>query len=157
MKKRLTFPVRRREPKPGTLAWAKQVKRAMVSAAQMSIRGEIDHIVERAMVRDGRIVTLSGLVFFSTATQDAWMLDAVDGMAAPLCRGGGVLPAPLVEETSTRFAIDWPLDFRLEDEAFVTEDRNTGRTVRVLGYPVEAIAGALRQARETASPRRENR
>jgi hypothetical protein len=75
------------------------------------------------------------------------MLDAEDGLGAPLCRGGDVAATPLVEETADRFSIQRPLSFRLDGEAFVTEDRHTGRIVCVLGYPVEAIASALNAAK----------
>jgi len=118
----------------------------VLSRAQTSIRGEIEHIVERALEGDGRIVTRGGLVFFSTDTQDAWMLDAEDAMAAQRCRGGSVQASPIVEETADRFSINWPLNFRIDGEVFVTQDRNTGRLTSVLGYPVEAIAAALDQA-----------
>lgn len=135
--------------RPGTGALA-QTKRDVVPATQMSVRREIEHIVDCATQGEARTVALGGLVFFSTTTQDAWVLDAEDGLAAPICRGGDVLDSPLLEEAEDRFSIDWPLDFQLEGETFVTEDRRTRRLVRVRGYPLKAIAGALEVARASS-------
>jgi hypothetical protein len=48
---------------------------------EVSIAEESLYIVAQAMVGDARVVSLPPLVFFSTATGDAWVLDAVDGLA----------------------------------------------------------------------------
>ena len=46
-----------------------------LSREQINIRREVDYIVRRAAERDVRIVTLGSLVFFSTESGDAWLLD----------------------------------------------------------------------------------
>lgn len=48
---------------------------------EVSIAGEADYIVARAMAEDSRVVSLPPLVFFSTTTGDAWVLDAEDNLA----------------------------------------------------------------------------
>ena len=45
---------------------------------------EVDYIVGRAAESDARVVTLGQLVFFSTQTGDAWLLDPEDHLALPL-------------------------------------------------------------------------
>jgi hypothetical protein len=44
------------------------------------------------------------------------------------------------EETDTRFAIGWKGEYRIDGNAFVYIDRDTGRIVTILGYPVRRIA-----------------
>jgi hypothetical protein len=46
------------------------------------------------------------LVFFSTATGNAWVLDAEDNLALPLAAAGTRLPFAITE-TPERFAIEW--------------------------------------------------
>ena len=53
-----------------------------------------------------RVVRFGQLVFFSTETGDAWMLDPADGLARCLARDGVALPAGIVE-TPDRFGIEW--------------------------------------------------
>jgi hypothetical protein len=55
---------------------------------QVSIQSEVKYIVRRAAERDAWVVTLGPLVFFSTETGDAWMLDPADGLALCLARDG---------------------------------------------------------------------
>ena len=44
------------------------------------------------------------------------------------------------EETDTRFAIGWKGKYRIDGDAFVYIDQNSGRVVAILGYPVHRIA-----------------
>src|SRR5258708_6658063 len=48
----------------------------------------VSPIQRRAAEHDGRFVTIGQLVFFSTETGDAWMLDPTDRLAARLARDG---------------------------------------------------------------------
>ena len=48
--------------------------------------GEADYIIGKAQKRDTLIVSLGSIVFFSTYTGDAWMLDSEDGLALCLAR-----------------------------------------------------------------------
>ena len=43
-----------------------------------SIRREIDYLVSRARAGEERLVTFGPLLFFSTSSGDAWMLDPAD-------------------------------------------------------------------------------
>ena len=77
-----------------------------VRGEKVSIAKEADYIIARATAEDARFVSLHRLVFFSTATGNAWVLDAVDNPALPLAAAGTGLPFAITE-TPERFAIDW--------------------------------------------------
>ena len=47
----------------------------------MNVRAEARYIIRCAQDRAGRVVTLNQLIFFSTPTGDAWMLDPDDHLA----------------------------------------------------------------------------
>ena len=65
---------------------------------------EIKYIQRQAAKHDGRFVTIGPLVFFSTETGDAWMLDPSCQLAARLARDGD--PEPIdFKETDTNYAI----------------------------------------------------
>ena len=66
---------------------------------------KVDYIIARAAQFDSRVVTLGQLVFFSTASGDALMLDPEDGLAFKLAEAGNRNPAKIVE-TANRFTIE---------------------------------------------------
>lgn len=100
---------------------------------------EIRYIQRRAAEHDGRWVTVNSLVLFSTDTGDAWLLDPQDHLAARLARDGD--PEEVYfEETDTRFAIGWKGEYRIEGNAFVYVDNDSGRVLTILGYPIHRIA-----------------
>src|SRR5438128_1837901 len=103
---------------------------------------EVDYIVARAAQFDSRVVTLGQLVFFSTATGDAWMLDPEDGLALKLAEAGDRNPVKIVE-TANRFAIEWTASYLIDGEAFVTMDASGQRVI--LGYPVQEVTLAQRR------------
>jgi hypothetical protein len=111
-----------------------------VPAKGFSLADEIQYIQARAAVRDGRLVVINHQVaFFSTDTGDAWLLDPIDHLAARLARDG--LPeAIFYEETATQFGIAWKGTYRIEGDAFLYTDSNSGRVITILGYPTEKIA-----------------
>ena len=100
---------------------------------------EIRYIQRRAAERDGRWVTVGSLALFSTDTGDAWLLDPQDHLAARLARDGD--PEEVYfEETDTRFAIGWKGKYKIDGDAFVYIDNDSGRVVTILGYPIPRIA-----------------
>jgi hypothetical protein len=107
----------------------------------VDIHREIRYITSRAQAGDARMVSLGSLVFFSTASRDAWMLDAEDRYALCLCRDGEPQPHRILETEQT-FAIEWTADFAIEGEKFVVRQRG-GRTLVMDGYPTSAIASHL--------------
>jgi hypothetical protein len=100
---------------------------------------EIKYIQGRAAEHDGRFVTLGPLVFFSTETGDAWMLDLSDQLAARLARSGD---PELIDfrETDTNYAIGWKGTYRIDGRAFVYTDQKSGRVTAITGYPSAKIA-----------------
>ena len=104
---------------------------------------EVDYIVGRAAESDARVVTLAQLVFFSTETGDAWLLDPEDHLALCLARDGSRLPVQIVE-TATRFALEWTAWYSFEGDAFIVTDGSGVRAI--LGYPTAARRAAERRA-----------
>lgn len=110
-----------------------------VAGKDFRLAEEIGYIQGRAAERDGRLVTVSPLVLFSTATGDAWLLDPSDHLAARIARDGD--PEELYfEETDTRFAIGWKGNYQIDGDAFVFIDRDTARVTTILGYPTRRLA-----------------
>ena len=99
---------------------------------------EIRYIQRRASEHEGRFVRVGSLALFSTDTGDAWLLDPEDHLAARLARDGD--PEDVYfEGTDTRFAIGWKGKYRIDGDAFVYSDKDSGRIVTILGYPVRRI------------------
>ena len=100
----------------------KKIKRGpgkqRIEGKQFRLAREINYIQRRAAAYDARFVTVGPLVFFSTQTGDAWMLDPSDRLAARLAREGD--PEPIeFQETDTDFAIGWKGNYHIEGRAFV--------------------------------------
>jgi hypothetical protein len=111
-------------------------RRAEFDAA--AIRKEVAYIVRRARARDTRVVSFGPLVFFSTATGDAWMLDPEDGAPVCLCRDGEAEIPVQVEDLGEQVAIRWECEYRIEGDAF-TFAESGGRLTAILGYPGREI------------------
>jgi len=120
------------------------IETRIVDVATWRVADEVQYIQRRAAEYDGRVVTVGPLLLFSTETGDAWVLDPVDHLAMPVAREGEPLPVHIVEDTATRFAIDWTGQYRIDGDAFVYMDKDA-RTVRtILGYPTRLIAEPTR-------------
>ncbi len=115
--------------------------RQMVDGKGFRLADEVRYIQDKAADHDGRMVTISQLILFSTDTGDAWLLDVTDQLAVRLARDGDPEPIHL-EETDTSFAIEWKGHYRIDGPAFVYVDRDTGRVTTTLGYPTQKIAQA---------------
>lgn len=110
-----------------------------IEGKDFQLADEIRYIQRRAAEHDGRFVTVGSLALFSTQTGDAWLLDPEDHFAARLARDGDPEEVYL-EETDARFAIGWKGKYRIEGDAFVYIDKDSGRIVTILGYPIRRIA-----------------
>ena len=117
----------------------------MVDGKDLRLADEVRHIQKCAARHDGRIVTLGQLIFFSTETGDAWLLDWEDGLAAPLARDGDREPIH-IEETDANFTIDWKGSYRIEGAAFIYADRQRGGMRAILGYPTQKLEAAARSS-----------
>lgn len=110
-----------------------------IDAKDFHLADEIRYIQRRAAEHDGRFVTVGSLALFSTDTGDAWLLDPEDHLAARLARDGDPEDLPF-EETETNFAIGWKGEYQIDGKAFVYLDRESGRILTILGYPILRIA-----------------
>ena len=109
-----------------------------IAGQDFRLADEIRYIQRRAAEHQGRFVTVGTLALFSTDTGDAWLLDPGDHLAARVARDGD--PEDVYfEETDTRFAIGWKGEYRIDGDAFVYIDRDSGRIITILGYPVNRI------------------
>ena len=103
----------------------------MVDGRDFRLADEVRHIQRCAARHSGRIVTLGQLIFFSTETGDAWLLDWEDGLAAQLARDRE--PEPIhIEETDANFSIDWKGHYRIDGPAFIFVDRKARGTRAIL-------------------------
>ena len=126
----------------------KTIKRRLgkrhMEGKDFQLADEIRYIQRRAAEHDGRFVTVGSLALFSTDTGDAWLLDPEDHLAARLARDGDRDEVHF-EETDTRFAICWKGNYRIDGDAFVYVDTDSGRLVAILSYPIRRIAECVDQ------------
>ena len=119
-------------------------KQRLLTSEQIVMNREADYIIKRAQRYESRVVLINGLIFFSTQTGDAWILDPEDHLALCLARDGD-RQAFSILETPTQFQVAWEARFSIEGDTFtlITEDGNI-RTI--LGYPVREIEKLIRRA-----------
>ena len=122
-------------------------KRAAQQQSRQSLHlgKEIRSIQRRAAQQDGRIVSIGPLVFFSTDTGDAWILEPADALACRLAVGGDPLEI-FFEETDTGYAIGWQGYYRIDSELFTYEDRSTHRRIAIGGYPVHLLRRVINES-----------
>ena len=118
-----------------------------LSRDSLHLAKEVRSIQRRAADHDGRIVTIGPLVFFSTDTGDAWMLEPADQLAARLATDGDPLLVH-IEETETRYAIGWQGRYRIEAQMFIYEDTDSHRLTAIQGYPVQQLLRAIDEANQ---------
>jgi hypothetical protein len=116
-----------------------RTERRWLTGKSFRLADEVRAIQRRAAEHDGRVVTIGPLALFSTDTGDAWLLDPAEQLATRLAREGAPLPVHL-EETDTTFAIGWSGHYRIEGDAFIHSDRESGRMITILGYPTHHIS-----------------
>ena len=120
-----------------------QPKKKKLNREQISITGESNYILNRAQNYESRVVSLGSLIFFSTETGDAWMLDYKDGLALCLAKVGEKQPFRIVE-TPEKFAIEWNVTYQIEGDKFVVIQKS-GQVRTILGYPTEEILKAIQR------------
>jgi hypothetical protein len=115
-----------------------------MTATAKSITQEAKYIIGRARANDARVVTLGVLVFFSTASGDAWALDTEDSLALCLAFDGEEQPF-YVGGNEEGFEIGWNGSFVFDGDTFVIHS-NSGDILEVDGYPVAEILLAIHQS-----------
>jgi hypothetical protein len=115
---------------------------ARLSRQSLHLAKEVRTIQDRAAANDGRIVSIGPLVFFSTDTGDAWLLEPAGKLAVRLAQAGDPLPVH-IEETDTSYAIGWQGRYRIDGSMFVYEDTGSRRLVAIQGYPMPQLLRAI--------------
>ena len=126
----------------------RQSNPARRSQESLQLAEEVRSIQRRAAERDGRMISIGPLVFFSTETGDAWMLEPAGQLATRLAVDGDALPV-LIEETEIDYAIGWQGRYRIEGAAFIYEDNRTGRVTAIRGYPLKLLQRVINNASHT--------
>jgi hypothetical protein len=105
---------------------------------------EADYIIKRAQRYESRVVLINGLIFFSTQTGDAWILDPQDHLALCLAQDGE-RQAFSILETPTKFQIAWEAQYHIDGDTFILVTKD-GDIRAVLGYPIREIEDTIRRA-----------
>ena len=114
----------------------------MVEGRNYRLADEVRYIQRKAADYDSRVVSIGQIVLFSTESGDAWLLDPAEGLAARVARDGD--PEPIhVEDTETTFRIGWKGQYRIDGDAFVYLDGETGKLTSISGYPIEKLSEVL--------------
>jgi len=120
-------------------------KQRLLSREQISMNREADYIIKRAQLYESRVVLINGLIFFSTQTGDAWILDPNDHLALCLARDGERQTFSILE-TPMKFRVAWDAHYQIDGDAFILVMKDGGiRTI--LGYPVTDIEDMTRRMR----------
>ena len=109
----------------------KRRKQRLLSREEVSINREADYIIEKALLHDSRVVGIGELVFFSTQTGDAWILDAADSLALCLARDGERQNFSILE-TPTNFQIVWGAQYLIDGETLTVATKD-GSVRKILG------------------------
>jgi hypothetical protein len=115
------------------------------SRQSLHLAKEIRSIQRQAAEHDGRVVSIGPLVFFSTDTGDAWILEPAAALACRLAVGGDATEI-FFEESETGYAIDWQGHYRIEGELFTYEERASHRRITIGGYPVPLLRRVVSEA-----------
>jgi hypothetical protein len=124
---------------------------ARLSRQSLHLAKEVRTIQHRAAEHDGRIVSIGPLVFFSTNTGDAWMLEPADQLAARLAVAGDPLPVQ-IQETDASYAIGWQGRYQIDGDTFIYEDNRSGRLNTIHGYPLKQLRRVISEADRRQPP-----
>lgn len=117
----------------------------VIPTTETTLRDEVDYVCKLASKGDCQMITMNELVFFSTPTRDAWMLDWEDKLAICLMKAGALQPCEFAE-TKRKFGIHWQGHFAIEGEFFCYTDNKTPLSSKTIyGYPTEAISATMEQ------------
>ena len=108
-----------------------------------SLSQEINTIIQMSHQREARLLTLGRLIFFSTETGDAWILDPDQGRARCLSLDGEKQPVT-INENAVDSIFDWDSEYRIKGSLFTVLEYS-GPVRTVLGYPTRHIEEAIRQ------------
>ena len=115
----------------------------MVDGKSFRLADKVHYIQRRAAEHDERIVTVGQLVFFSTETGDAWLLDTLDHLAARLTRDGD--PEPIDIEFLLPCFVRYPpveVCLDLSSRGTVIDGRTGSGKTAILKYILSTVEHA---------------
>jgi hypothetical protein len=115
-----------------------KILRRIVKRKKGTILSEANYILRRAQEFDSRVVSFGPLLFFSTQSGDAWMLDHGDGLALCLAKEGEPQSVH-IDETDENFKIEWTADYQVDGEVFNIFERSSQKPISFFGYPIPDI------------------
>ena len=121
----------------------KRKKQRRLTRAEVSINREADYIIKKAQVYESLVVSLGGLLFFSTQTGDAWILDIEDSLALCLARDGERQSFSILE-TPNNVQIVWEAQYIIDGERFVVTTTDD-RVRTIVGYPTREIENSIKK------------
>lgn len=121
----------------------KRKKQRRLTRAEVSINMEVDYIIKKAQAYDSRFLHLGGLLFFSTRTGDAWILDIEDSLALCLARDGERQSFSILE-TPNNVQIVWEAQYVIDGERFVVTTTDD-RVRTIVGYPTREIENSIKK------------
>lgn len=110
----------------------------VIRGQDLVLADELTYIRGKAADYTGCVVGLAKVILFSTECGDAWLLDPADRLAARVARDGDPEPVHLAETEKT-YAIEWKGSYRIEGDAFIYSDNESGRVTTLHGYPTTQI------------------
>jgi hypothetical protein len=132
---------RRHREKQWKRSRAGQTEWRLLGREEANVTREANNIIRLAQANEAHVATLGALLFFSTQTGDAWMLDPGDGLAPCLAWDGETQPFKITE-TSTQFGIEWTATYRIDGDIFIIAEQS-GRSRTILGCPTDEISQAI--------------
>jgi len=104
---------------------------------EINIQQETKYIINCALQSDARLVKLDSLLFFSTETCDAWLLDTDDNLALCLLKDSEE-QAYVINETPRNYSIEWEASYQIKGNAF-NVSKKSGQVRTIVGYPTKEI------------------
>ena len=111
---------------------------------RLDVRHEAEYVIKEAQRGMTHVVSAGSLMFFCTASGDAWALDPEDNYALWLAKDGERQPFRILEHEGT-FLVHWDMLYFIKGEEFITMDKSCN-ILRIIGYPTELIVNMIRDA-----------
>ncbi len=108
-----------------------------VNKSYLHIRKEIEYIISKANEGKQIIVLIPPLVFFSTDSGDAWMLDVDDSLALRLLNNFENCQYTVLESNS-KYSIEWKGSFEIDINIFRYFSKE-GKVIDFYEYPCREI------------------
>jgi hypothetical protein len=110
----------------------------VIRGQDLVLADELAYIRVKAAEYTSCVVGLGKVILFSTESGDAWLLDPAECLAARVACDGH--PEPIHSaETEKSYAIEWRGSYRIDEDAFIYFDNESGRVTTLHGYPTTWI------------------